>query len=151
NVGEEPWERVQLTLATGAPLSFTTHLRTPRFVERPDAGAVLDAPAVTGAVGSEHAQAADRDHDGIADDVAGCPDHAETRNGWQDDDGWPDRGRVVVSSTKIEILESIHFAAGSAAVPLGAAPVLDAVAATLRGNPEIRAVAVDGHAAAGEA
>ncbi len=38
----------------------------------------------------------DRDGDGIPDSMDRCPDEPETFNGFQDDDGCPDHGRVMV-------------------------------------------------------
>jgi outer membrane protein OmpA-like peptidoglycan-associated protein len=182
NVSEESWERVALTLATGAPLSFATDLRTPHFVPRPDATGALVEPTVRGPVLAGTTRV-ERDHDGIADVADGCPEGGEDRDGWQDDDGcpdpdndgdavadvddrcpnegesWnglddedgcPDRGRVIVTDTRIEILDSIYFTAGAASVRPESAPILDAVAATLRGNPDIRRLEIGGHADAGE-
>ena len=151
NLSPEPWRDVQLTLATGASLSFATDLRTPRFVPRPDASDVLTPPTATAPVVAEHAQAGDRDRDGIADaDDDKCSDEPETFNGFEDADGCPDRGRVVVTSNHIEILERIRFAPGSAALAAGAAAILDATADMLRHNPDIIRVIIEGHAAAGE-
>jgi outer membrane protein OmpA-like peptidoglycan-associated protein len=184
NVSEESWDGVRLTLATGAPLSFATDLRTPHFVPRPDASGALVQPGALAPVTAESAAAGgDHDHDGIADaadvcpggaedqdgfdDADGCPDadndqdrvadvddkcpnDTEIWNGLDDDDGCPDRARVIVTSTQIEILDKIYFGPGATSPSSAAGPVLDAVAAALRGNPEITVVAVAGHAAAGE-
>jgi outer membrane protein OmpA-like peptidoglycan-associated protein len=184
NVSEESWDGVRLTLATGAPLSFATDLRTPHFVPRPDASGTLVQPGATAPVTAESAAASgDFDADGIADvadtcpggaedrdgfdDDDGCPDtdndldrvadaddkcpdEPETWNGFEDDDGCPDRGRVVVTSSQIEILDKIYFGAGVTTPGATTRPILDAVAAALRGNPDIEVVAVAGHAAAGE-
>lgn len=184
NVSEESWDGVRLTLATGAPLSFATDLRTPHFVPRPDASGTLVQPGALGPVTAESAAAGgDFDADGIADvadtcpdgpedldsfeDTDGCPDvdndtdrvadafdkcpdEPETWNGMEDDDGCPDRGRVVVTASRIEILERIYFGPGIAAPASSANGILDAVAAVLRGNPAITVVAVSGHAAVGE-
>ncbi|HVV88438.1 MAG TPA: OmpA family protein [Kofleriaceae bacterium] len=183
NVSEESWDRVSLTLATGAPLSFATDLRTPHFVPRPDATGALVEPTVNGPIVGTATRGGDRDGDGIGDDADGCPDAAEdhdgfddadgcpdpdndhdaipdvddrcpddgeTENGLDDDDGCPDRGRVLVTDSKLEILDQIYFAADQAAVRPESRPIVDAVAATLRGNPDIRRVQLQGHAAAGE-
>lgn len=53
NSSDEDWNSVQMTLATGAPLSFAFHLRTPSFTARPDASGRLVAPEVNGPVLSE--------------------------------------------------------------------------------------------------
>ncbi len=151
NVSEESWDGVRLTLATGAPLSFATDLRTPHFVPRPDASGTLVQPGALAPVTGESAAAGgDRDHDRVVDLEDRCPDEAETWNGLEDEDGCPDRGRVVVTSSQIAIMDKIYFGPGVVAPAPAAGPILDAVAAVLRGNPEIRAVAIAGHAATGE-
>lgn len=186
NVSEEGWDQVSLALATGAPLSFATDLRTPHFVPRPDATGALVAPTATAVVGASQTRggAVDEDHDGVADVDDLCPTSGEDRDGWQDDDGCPepdndadgiadavdrcpaepesmnghddddgcpDRGRVLVSSARLEILDRVYFGADGVTLPTLSTPILDAVAAALRGNPEIRAVEIAGHASPGEA
>lgn len=183
NTSQEDWERVQLTLATGAPMSFAHDLHTPTYVKRPDATGHLVAPTVLGPVDPETSGYRDRDGDAIADatdrcpdspedldgfsDVDGCPDvdrdgdriadiadrcpnEPESYNGAEDDDGCPDRGRVILSSTSIEILEAITFARDSDELTPAGRQILDAVAATLKGNPDIARIEVGGHASADE-
>jgi outer membrane protein OmpA-like peptidoglycan-associated protein/uncharacterized protein YfaP (DUF2135 family) len=87
----------------------------------------------------------DNDHDGIPDALDRCPNEPETFNGYQDDDGCPDRGRVVVTNTSIEILDNVYFETGSATIKRQSLPILDAVAATLGSNPTIARVEVQGH------
>jgi outer membrane protein OmpA-like peptidoglycan-associated protein len=53
-----------------------------------------------------------------------------------------DKGRVVVTDTTIEILRPIHFADQSVALDADSTKLLDAIASTLVGNPEILLVAV---------
>jgi len=146
NVSQEDWDGVQLTLATGAPMSYALDLHTPEFARRPDATGKLVAPTITGVVDSEKTVYADRDGDGIADVDDKCPDEAETYNGYDDNDGCPDRGRVIVSSTSIEVLEQVYFKRGSDSLAGPSQPIVDAIAATLRGNPDIRKVEIGGHA-----
>ena len=50
----------------------------------------------------------------------------------------------------LTILEHIYFAADSAEISPASQPIVDAIAATLRGNPDIRRVEVEGHADPGE-
>jgi outer membrane protein OmpA-like peptidoglycan-associated protein len=92
----------------------------------------------------------DNDKDRIVDRTDKCPNEPETYNGFDDEDGCPDRGRVVVTDTAIEILDSIYFTAGSDSVQRESRPIVDAVAATLMGNPSIALTEIQGHAAAGE-
>jgi outer membrane protein OmpA-like peptidoglycan-associated protein len=183
NVSQEDWTGIGLTLATGAPMSFATDLHTPEFVKRPDATGHLVAPTVLGPIDTEKVTAGDRDGDGIVDAVDKCPDAAEDRdgfededgcpdpdqdhdripdaddkcpnepetyNGFEDDDGCPDRGRVLVTSSAIEILEDIFFAPNGDAITGPARPILDAIAATLNGNPDIAKLEIGGHASEDE-
>src|SRR6266536_5304804 len=53
NVSQEDWREVQLTLATGAPMSFVHDLHTPEYVKRPDIHGNLIAPTVTGPIEGE--------------------------------------------------------------------------------------------------
>lgn len=183
NTSDADWRDVQLTLATGAPLSFAIDLLTPRFVARPDLTGTLIKPVAIGAIGSSSAQSGDSDGDGTADLDDLCPDEAEDRDGFEDgdgcpdpdndkdrildaqdqcpndpevyngvddDDGCPDRGRVIVSDSNIEILDKVYFKAGSAKVRKESMPIVDAIAATLHGNPDIAVLEVQGHAASDE-
>lgn len=154
NVSGEPWNRVELVLATGAPLSFAMDLRTPRFIPRPDLSGQLVQPVATAAVVAERAQASpgdpDTDRDGIPDRLDKCPSEPETYNGFDDEDGCPDRGRVVISSSKIEVLDKVYFERGSSEVRAPSVPIVDAVGATLAGNPEITRIEISGHACPSE-
>ena len=161
NTSQEDWQGVQLTLATGAPMSFAHDLHTPTYVKRPDATGRLVAPTVLGPIdpetsgyqdrdGDALADAIDRDHDRIADADDRCPNEPESYNGSTDDDGCPDRGSVVVTSTSIEILEAITFQRDSDELTPAARTVLDAVAATLKGNPDIVKIEIGGHASGDE-
>jgi outer membrane protein OmpA-like peptidoglycan-associated protein len=55
------------------------------------------------------------------------------------------RGRVVVTDTETEILDVVEFAPGTATLRPRSLPTLDAVAATLCGNPSIELVEVQSH------
>lgn len=88
----------------------------------------------------------DDDKDRIVDAGDQCPREPETYNGIEDEDGCPDRGRVVVSETSIEILDRVYFKRGSAEINPTSTPIVDAIAATLLGNPDIRAIEIQGHA-----
>jgi len=87
----------------------------------------------------------DNDKDRILDKDDKCPNEPETYNGYQDEDGCPDRGRVVVTDTSIEILDMVYFEYDKAIIKKESYPILDAVAATLQGNPSIQAVEIQGH------
>jgi len=87
----------------------------------------------------------DNDKDKILDNDDRCPNEPETKNGFEDEDGCPDRGRVVVTDTKIEILDKVYFEYNKAIIKSESYPILDAVAATLEGNPDIQLIEVQGH------
>ncbi len=88
----------------------------------------------------------DNDKDRIPDVNDACPNDPETYNGFQDEDGCPDRGNVIIEENEIIILEKIYFATDSAEILPRSFPIVDAVAATLIGNPQITLVEVQGHA-----
>ncbi len=88
----------------------------------------------------------DNDNDRILDVDDSCPNDPETYNGFEDEDGCPDRGSVVIEDNSIIILEKIYFETDSAVIQRRSYPIIDAVAATLNGNPQITRVEVQGHA-----
>jgi OOP family OmpA-OmpF porin len=87
----------------------------------------------------------DNDKDRIPDKDDKCPNEPETYNGFEDEDGCPDRGRVVVTDTSIEILDVIYFEYDKAVIKSVSYPILDAVAATMQGNPSIQLIEIQGH------
>ncbi len=87
----------------------------------------------------------DNDKDRILDNDDRCPNEPETRNGFEDEDGCPDRGRVILTGTKIEILDKVFFEYNKAVIKSESFPILDAVSATLEGNPDIQLIEVQGH------
>jgi OOP family OmpA-OmpF porin len=90
---------------------------------------------------------ADADQDGVSDDADRCPTTKETINGIQDDDGCPDAGdrRVIFDDGEFVVLDTIRFNTGSADVHPSAHSLLDQVALTLRANPEIQHIRIEGH------
>jgi OmpA-OmpF porin, OOP family len=87
----------------------------------------------------------DNDKDRITDRDDKCPNEPETYNGFEDEDGCPDRGKVVVTDTSIEILDVIYFEYDKAVIQSRSFPILDAVAATMQGNPSIQLIEIQGH------
>lgn len=57
----------------------------------------------------------------------------------------PHRGRVVVTDTETTILDQVEFVPGTSTICVRSRPILDAVAATLAGNPSIELVEVQSH------
>ena len=88
----------------------------------------------------------DNDHDRIADRYDRCPNDPETYNGHQDEDGCPDRGTVIIEENQIVILEKIYFETDSAVIQQRSFSIIDAVAATLNGNPQMQLLEIQGHA-----
>ena len=87
----------------------------------------------------------DNDKDRILDKDDKCPNEPETYNGTDDEDGCPDKGRVVLTDTNIEILDKVYFEFNKAVIMQKSYKILDAVAKTLDGNPDIKKVEVQGH------
>jgi outer membrane protein OmpA-like peptidoglycan-associated protein len=89
----------------------------------------------------------DNDKDGIPDDQDKCLDAAETINGIDDDDGCPDEGEphVEVTSEKVTIDTKINFDFDSARIRPDSFSILDQVALTLKANPQLAKIRVEGH------
>jgi OOP family OmpA-OmpF porin len=88
----------------------------------------------------------DNDKDRILDVNDKCPNEPETYNGVDDDDGCPDKGRVIVRKGKLEILDKIYFETDKDEIKPVSFPLLDAIAATIIGNPQISLIEIQGHA-----
>ncbi|MBU1239553.1 OmpA family protein, partial [Myxococcota bacterium] len=101
----------------------------------------------------------DNDKDGIPDAKDKCPGKdidvednfiktKETINGFEDDDGCPDAGKpkVTVVHKKIEVTEKIFFEFNRARIQRRSFSVLNQVALTLKANPHILLVEIQGHA-----
>jgi OmpA-OmpF porin, OOP family len=88
----------------------------------------------------------DNDRDRIVDKLDNCPNDPETYNGFEDKDGCPDKGSVIIEENQIVILEKIYFETDSAEIQKRSYPIIDAVAATLIGNPQITLIEIQGHA-----
>ncbi|QQR89922.1 MAG: OmpA family protein [Myxococcales bacterium] len=88
----------------------------------------------------------DNDKDRILDVDDSCPTKPETYNGFEDEDGCPDKGDVVVEEDRIMILQKIYFETDSAVIKKESYPIVDALAATLTGNPQIVKIEIQGHA-----
>ena len=131
-------------------------------------------PDVPGIVELQGCPRADRDGDGVFDDEDRCPDHAgpkvtkgcpdtdgdgfvdvddkcplepEVVNGFEDEDGCPDKGKTVVKVTKekIEILDKVYFDVNKDIIQTRSYELLNQVATVLRSHAELTMVRVDGH------
>jgi outer membrane protein OmpA-like peptidoglycan-associated protein len=88
----------------------------------------------------------DNDHDRILDVNDKCPNEPETYNGFEDEDGCPDKGMVIVQRGKLEILDKIYFETDKDVIKEQSFPLLDAIAGTIKGHPEISLIEIQGHA-----
>lgn len=91
----------------------------------------------------------DEDGDRIINVCDECVNEPELFNGNDDEDGCPDRGDVLLIDEHIRLLERIFFVRNSDRLAAGD-PTVQAVAATLQGNPQLLVIGVVGHAAANE-
>ncbi len=91
----------------------------------------------------------DNDRDRLPDAVDACPDEAEDGDNYQDEDGCPEPGpdAVVVTRTDSRLLVSqrVYFDYDSDTIKSVSHPLLDEVAATLRRNPDITRLRIEGH------
>ncbi len=88
----------------------------------------------------------DNDHDRIPDKLDKCPNEPETYNGFEDEDGCPDKGLVIVQRGKLEIMDKIYFETDKDEILPRSFPLLDQIAGTIKGHPEIRLIEIQGHA-----
>jgi outer membrane protein OmpA-like peptidoglycan-associated protein len=89
---------------------------------------------------------ADTDKDRIPDRIDKCPFDPETYNRFRDEDGCPDRDESHVYRGPMEIRDKIYFNPNRAAIMRVTYPILDSIASTLKGWPEIRLIELRGHA-----
>lgn len=92
------------------------------------------APSVASAPGEaprEEAEPADEDGDGVTGAADGCPEAAETKNGFEDDDGCPDEVPLAYLDGDVMVLkEPVTFALGGKLAP-SSEGLLDAMAEAL--------------------
>ncbi len=97
------------------------------------------APAVTtDEVPDDTEESEDRDQDRIGRGDR-CPDAAEVYNGFEDDDGCPDRGppEQCVNVDYVQIIDRIHFPSNGAELQSNEEPLVQALADALTNNPGI--------------
>ncbi|MCA9544836.1 MAG: OmpA family protein, partial [Myxococcales bacterium] len=87
----------------------------------------------------------DNDGDGIPDREDKCPNVPENFDGIEDDDGCPEQRKVVISGGKIRILDKVYFETNSDIIKVESYGILYQVAETLRQNPQIKLVEIQGH------
>lgn len=94
----------------------------------------------------------DADADGIPDPRDRCPLVPEVIDGVEDSDGCPDQAskptpgeRLTVTCKKIELKEQVFFETGSAEILPRSFPLLGELVRTIRANPWILKLQVEGH------
>ena len=89
----------------------------------------------------------DNDKDRILDTDDKCPNQPETYNNVDDEDGCPDEDRGVTKLLRSEIitLKPINFELNKAVIKPDSYYILDAVVATMNGNPDVALIEVQGH------
>ncbi len=87
----------------------------------------------------------DNDKDHILDKDDRCPNEPETYNNIDDEDGCPDRGSAMETENEIIIMEPISFEFNKAVIKSSSFKILDAVIASMQGNPDILLVEIAGH------
>ena len=89
----------------------------------------------------------DNDRDGILDKDDKCPNEPETKNGYQDEDGCPDHNGITELDVNsgIIILKPINFEFDKAVIKADSFYILDAVVATIQGNPVLQRIEIQGH------
>ena len=121
---------VGLSLETGARFTSDRPVEPVAATEKAPAVTSVQAPAF-----------ADRDGDGVSDDVDACPDVA----GPASNRGCPVYEKVVVKPDKLELKEKIQFKWNQGTIDPVSYPALDEVAKALQDNKTFR-VAIEGHA-----
>jgi OOP family OmpA-OmpF porin len=85
----------------------------------------------------------DKDGDGIPDNVDKCPNEPETKNGFEDQDGCPDKIPDAVKKFS-GVVQGIYFKQGSAVIRPESKPVLNQAVRVLQDYPSI-GFEIDGH------
>ncbi len=87
----------------------------------------------------------DNDKDRILDKDDKCINEPENHNGTEDEDGCPDRGITELTGSGIITLKPIEFQYNKDVILESSFYILDAVVATMNGNPDITLIEVQGH------
>ncbi|GAC1602737.1 MAG: hypothetical protein NVS4B10_15000 [Myxococcales bacterium] len=131
--------------STAAPAVAPTLASSAPAPAEPPAPLLAEAPAVPPVATGPAAPPPlpDRDGDGVADEDDACPDQP----GPASNQGCPAavKERVIVSAAKIEILDQVQFASGTAKLTRRSHPLLDQVAAVIASHPDLTLIQVEGH------
>ncbi|WP_437280561.1 OmpA family protein [Sorangium sp. So ce375] len=151
NIGDEDWSEVNVTLATGAPLSYASNLRAPAMLDRPELKGVYDGEggALAPVLAERSPPGSDADRDGVLDHEDACPREPGSASPQPGRHGCPLAVRAI--SSEIQILTPVPFDKGSDVIPPRARPLIEEIARTIKSVPHIRSFDVEGHASADEA
>jgi outer membrane protein OmpA-like peptidoglycan-associated protein len=83
----------------------------------------------------------DTDGDGLVDRLDNCPKEPGTK----ENNGCKAKQLVVITSDKLQILDSVYFKLNKAIIETRSYPLLDNVAKVLTDHPEVAKVRVEGH------
>jgi outer membrane protein OmpA-like peptidoglycan-associated protein len=88
---------------------------------------------------------ADRDHDGVPDEVDACPDEPGELDSDPEKIGCPRYIRRVKGSNEIEVLKRIEFEFDKSTILPVSYPILDEMVSLLVANPTIKKMSIEGH------
>lgn len=149
NVGDEDWNGVKITLATGAPLSYSSDLRSPTMIERPELRGIYGPQQpLTGPVLAENSPGVDSDRDGIADAEDACPREPGAASADAMRRGCPQLVRLTAN--EIRILQKVQFEKNADKLPATSQPIVKTIVEALVKNPQIRAIEIAGHTSSEE-
>ncbi|MBN2525609.1 MAG: OmpA family protein [Deltaproteobacteria bacterium] len=91
----------------------------------------------------------DNDEDGVPDVVDKCPMVPEDKDDFEDDDGCPEEGpgkaTVEITDSQLLLSSKVYFDYNKSEINAISYEILDKVAETLKNNPDITHVSVEGH------
>ncbi len=147
------WLTCVVTLACSSPPRPPPPTPTPQTVAAPDPDPDADGDGLSGS--RDQCPAEPEDCDGH-DDTDGCPDPdddhdsvADVCDACPEEQGSPPDGcphLVVIEQQNIRILSNPYFARNSAALAPPVLPLLDELVQVMMANPQLRRVAIEGHA-----
>lgn len=110
-----------------------------------DGDGILDGtdecPDVTGPVENRGCPDKDTDEDGVVDRLDNCPEEP----GSEENHGCKKKQLVVITESKLEILDKVYFASGRARIQRRSHKLLDNVAEVLNNQQGIKNIVVEGH------
>jgi outer membrane protein OmpA-like peptidoglycan-associated protein len=110
-----------------------------------DEDGILDVadqcPNRPGPIEAQGCPESDTDGDGVVDRLDNCP----TEPGLVSESGCKKKQLVVITGTRLDVLEKVYFSSARSRIRRRSYELLDNVAAVLKAHPEITKVQVQGH------